>query len=107
MAWQGGQVQLEQFHMLLALNMAEWPQKGFWLATIEEMQYLIKNPSANVQYEKRDNVVFPRYKIVKAATQRHPALDHDNLMNGCLCCKNRTANISKMYFCHWNTPGVV
>ena len=48
MARQGGRVQLEQSNMCLALNMAKMATGGFSHATIEETQYLIKKPCAEV-----------------------------------------------------------
>jgi hypothetical protein len=89
MAWQGGQVQLEQSHMHLVLNMAKKATAGF---LARHTQYLIKNPYAEVQDEKKHDVMFPGYIIVKAATQRHPALVLDNLMDGCPRFQNGTAN---------------
>jgi len=52
MARQGGQVQLEQSDMHLALNMAKMAKERFLHATIEEMQQLIQKPCAEVQEEK-------------------------------------------------------
>jgi len=48
MARQGGQVQLEQSNMHLALNMGKMAKGGFSHAAIEETQYLMKNPHAKV-----------------------------------------------------------
>ena len=44
----GGQVQLEQSDMRLALNMAKMAKEGFLRAAIGEMQQLIKKPHAKV-----------------------------------------------------------
>jgi hypothetical protein len=52
MARQGGQVQLEQSNMRLALNMAKMAKEGFSRATIEEMKYRIQKPRAEVREEK-------------------------------------------------------
>jgi hypothetical protein len=41
MAKQGGQVQLEQSDMRLALNMAKMAKEGFSHAAIEDTKYLI------------------------------------------------------------------
>jgi len=41
---QGGQVQLEQSDMRLALNMAKMAKGGFLCSAIEETQFLIKRP---------------------------------------------------------------
>jgi len=56
MARQGGRVQLEQFDMCLALNMAKMAKGGFSHAAQEETQYLIKNHQAKVREEKRRGV---------------------------------------------------
>jgi len=50
-AWQGGRVQLEQSDMPLALNMARIAKQRFSRAAIEETQYLIKKPHAEVPAE--------------------------------------------------------
>jgi hypothetical protein len=52
MARQGGRVQLVQSDMRLALNMAKMAKSGFSCAAVEETQYLIQKPSAEVQEEK-------------------------------------------------------
>jgi len=48
-ATQEGRVQLEQSDMRLALNMAKMAKAGFSRAAIEETQFLIKKPRAEVQ----------------------------------------------------------
>jgi hypothetical protein len=48
MARQGGQVQLEQSNMCLALNMAKIAKGDFAHASLEETQFLIKKSCANV-----------------------------------------------------------
>jgi len=48
MARQGGRVQLEQSNMCLAFNMAKMADGGFLRAAIEETQYLIQKPRAEV-----------------------------------------------------------
>ena len=48
MARQGGQVQLEQSDMPLALNIAKMAKGGFSRAAKEETQQLIKKPCAKV-----------------------------------------------------------
>jgi len=48
MARQGGRVQLELSDMRLALNMAKMANGGFLRAAIEEKQFLIKKPRAEV-----------------------------------------------------------
>jgi len=53
MARQGGRVQLEQSDMCLALNMAKMAKEGFSRAAIEEMEYLIKKPRAEVREGKK------------------------------------------------------
>jgi hypothetical protein len=48
--------------MHLALNMAKMAKGGFSCATIEETQYLIKKPRAEVREERNWGVVFTGYK---------------------------------------------
>jgi len=91
MARQGGRVQLEQSDMCLALNMAKMATGGFSHATIEETQYLIKKPSAEVWEEKQRGVEFPRHRKVKAAIERHVAMLHQNQTDRCLRCQNGAA----------------
>jgi len=78
MARQGGRIQLEQSDMRLALNMAKMAQGGFSRAAVEETQYLIKKPHAEVREEKKVGVEFPGHNKVKAAIARHPAMLRQN-----------------------------
>jgi hypothetical protein len=48
MAMQGGRVQLEQSDMRLPLKMAKMAKGGFLRAAVEETQYLLKKPRAEV-----------------------------------------------------------
>jgi len=91
MARQGGRALLEQSNMCLALNMAKMAKEGFSRATIEEMQWLIWKPHAEVREEKKRGVVFFRHNKVKAAIDRHPAMIHQNQTDSCLPCQNGTA----------------
>ena len=91
MARQGGQVQLEQSDMRLALNMAKMAKEGVSRATIKEMKYLIQNQHAEVREEKKRGVEFPGHKTVKAVIQRHPAMLRQNQTASCLPCQNGTA----------------
>jgi len=49
MAKKGGWVQLEQSDMRLAWNMAKMAKGGLLHAAIEEMQYMIQKPHADVR----------------------------------------------------------
>jgi len=98
MARQGGRVQLEQPDMRLALNMAKMAKGGFSRAAVEEPQYLIKKPRANVQEEKKRSVELSGNNQVKAAIARHPAMLRQNQTPGCLPCLNGTANSPQT---HW------
>jgi hypothetical protein len=91
MARQGGRVQLEQSDMRLALIMAKMAKGGFSHAAVEETQYLIKTPRAEVREEKKRGVEFPGHNKVKAAIARHPAMRRQNQTPGCLRCQNGTA----------------
>jgi len=90
MARQGGQVQLEQSDIPLALNMAKMSKEGFSRAAIKERKYLIKKPRPEVREEKKRGVEFPGHKKVKAAIQKHPAMRRQNPTSGCLPCQNGT-----------------
>jgi hypothetical protein len=65
MAKQGGRVQLEQSNMRLALNMANTAKGGFPRAAIEETQYLLKKPHAEIQEEKERGVQCPGHQKVR------------------------------------------
>jgi len=91
MARQGGWVQLEQYDMRLAFNMAKTAKDGFLCAAIEETKYLIEKPRTKVREEKKRGDEFPGHKKVKAAIQRHPAMLRQNQTSSCLPCQNGTA----------------
>ena len=90
-ARQGVRVQLKQSDMGLALNKAKMAKGGFSRAAVEETQYLIKKPRAEVREEKKRGVEFPGHNKVKAAIARHPAMLRQNQTHGCLPCQNGTA----------------
>jgi hypothetical protein len=50
---------------------------------IEEMQFVITNARADVWVSKKQGVVFPTYRKVKAAIHRHPVMDFGNVMDAC------------------------
>ena len=87
MARQGGQVQLEQSNMRLALNMAKMAKGGFSRAMIEEMQQRVKKPRAEVQEEKKPGVEFPGHQKVKPPIESHLAIVYKNHTAGCLPCQ--------------------
>jgi len=78
MARQGGQVQLEQSDMCVALNMAKNAKGTLSHTRIEETQFLIKKPRAEVREEKEWGVEFPGLGNVKAAMVRHLAMFREN-----------------------------
>jgi len=92
MARQGGCVQLEQSDMRLVLNMAKMAKGEISCAMIEEKQYLVKIPYAEVWEDKKQDVKFPEHKTVKAAIERHPAMLRQNQTDVFLPCHNGTAN---------------
>jgi len=92
MARKGGRVQLEQSDMRLALNMAKTAKGGFSRTAIEEMQFLIKKPRAEVREEKKRGVESPGHKYVKAAMEWHLARLRENQMDGCLPCETGIAH---------------
>jgi len=91
MAWQEGRVQLAQSDMRLAFNIAKMAKGGLSRAAIEETQYLIKKPPAQVWEEMKSGIQFPGERKVKAAIEWHLALVYENHTDGCLLCKNGTA----------------
>jgi len=91
MARQGGQVQLEQSDLRLALNTAEMAKGGFSPAAIEESQHPIKKHRAEFQETKKWGVELSGHRKVKAAIEQHPALFDENPTDGCLRCQNGTA----------------
>jgi hypothetical protein len=91
MARQGGRVQLEQSDMRLALNMGKMAKGGFSRDVIEETQYLIDKPRAEVREVMKRDVEFPGHEKVKAAMERHPAMIPQNQSDGCPPCQNGTA----------------
>jgi hypothetical protein len=91
MARQGGQVQLEQSVMRLALNMAKMAKEGFLRAAKEETKYLIKKPRCEAREERKRGAEIDGHKTVMAAIQRHPALLCQIHTSGGLTCQNGTA----------------
>jgi len=91
MARQGGQVQLEQSDMRLALNMAKMAKEEFSHTVIKETQKLIKTPVAQVREEKKRDVVFPGHNKVNSAIETNPAMVQENQTDGCLPCQNGPA----------------
>jgi len=59
MGRQGGQVQLAQSDMCLAMNMGKMAKGGFSRATIEVTEQLLKKPRAEVREGMRRGVGFP------------------------------------------------
>jgi len=91
MARQGGQVQLEQSDMRLAFNMAKMAKGGFLHAALEEMQFVIKKPRADVRGENKCGVEFLGNVPVKDAMGRNPAMLREYQTDCCLSCQNGTA----------------
>jgi hypothetical protein len=74
MATQGGRVQLKQFDMCLALNMAKMAKEAFSCAPIQKRKYLILNPCSKAPEEKAWGVQCPGHKKVNTAIQRQLAM---------------------------------
>jgi len=94
-ARQGGQVQLEQSNMRLALNMAKMSNGRFSRAAIEDTQQLINKPRAEVREEKKWGVECPCHNMVKAAIERDLAMVRENQTDGSLSCQNGTTKIQR------------
>ena len=95
MARQGGQEQLEQSDMCLALKMGKMAKGGFSRGAREETQQLIEKPRAEVREENKRGVEFPRHQKVKAAMERQLAMVYKNHTAGCLPCQNDTETIRR------------
>ena len=70
--------------MRVALIKAKMAKGGFSCTAVEETQYLIKKPRAEVRDEKKLGVEFPGHNKVKAAIATHPAMLRQNQMPRCL-----------------------
>ena len=88
---QGSRVQLKSSKMHLALNMAKMATRGYSHTPIQQMQYLMKKPHAEVREERKLSVEFPEHTNVKAAIEWHPAIVHEYQTDGCLLYQNGTA----------------
>ena len=99
---QGDCVQLEQSNMHLALSMVKMAKGGISCTGMEEMQYCIKMPCAEVHEENNQGVEIPWHRNVKAAMERHPATVRENLIDGGLPCLNGTAQNPQT---HWRRKG--
>jgi len=95
-------VQLEQSDMCLALNIAKMAKGGLSRATVQEMQFPIKKPRAEVREEKKWGVEFPGHNNVKTAMERHPAMLWEDQTDGSLPCQNGTAQNPQT---HWRHKG--
>jgi len=88
--------------MHLALNMAKFAKGGFSHPVVEETQYPIKKPQAEVREEKKRGAELPAHVKVKAAIARHPATLRQNQMPGCLLCQHGSAKNPQMC---WRSKG--
>jgi hypothetical protein len=88
-------VQLEQFDIHLALNMAKMPRGGYLHAAIEEMQKQNMKTHAKVDTVKKWGVVILVYTKVKTAIERHPAMVRENQIHSYLPCQSDTAIIPR------------
>jgi hypothetical protein len=78
MARQAGRVQLEQSNMRLALHMAEMAKGRCSQAAVEEPEYLINNPRAEVQEVMKQGSEVPGHREVNAAVVRHLTMHWHN-----------------------------
>jgi len=69
MTRQGGQTQLEQSDMWLALDIDKMAKGGFLRAAIEETQCLFEKPHAELSYKMMRGVLFPGHTGLKAAME--------------------------------------
>jgi len=89
--------------MCLALNMAKMAKGRFSCAAIQETQYRIKKPHAEVRKENKRGVEFLGHKRVKAAIERPPAMVHQNHTDRFLLCQNGTAKNPRACLRHKGT----
>jgi hypothetical protein len=68
--------------------MGKMTNRGFSRGTIEEIHQHINTPRAEVREQQKLCVVFPRYKKVKVAIERHPEIIGENQTDGYLLCQN-------------------
>jgi len=92
MVRQGGQIQLEQSEMRLALNMGKKAKGGFSQATIEETHYLMWSPCAEVPKERKQGVLCRENRHVKAVLETHLDMVSENHTDGYLPWYIGTAN---------------
>jgi len=91
MAWQGGRVQQEHSNIRPALYVAKFAEEGFSCPAIEDTQYLIKKPRAEVWDEEKQGVEFPGLQKVKAAIEIHLAMLRQSHTDSCLPGQHSTA----------------
>jgi len=103
MTRQGGRVQIKQSDMRLALNMGKMAKVRFSRSALEETQYLIKKPPAEVREGKKGGVKFPGHKKVMAGMERHRAMICQNHKDGCLPCQNGTSRNPQTRWRHKDT----
>jgi len=71
--------------------MAKLAKGGFSRTAIEQMQFLIKQPRAEVWEEKKRGAEFPGHKNVKVAMERHLAMLRQNHTAGWLPCQHHNS----------------
>ena len=77
--------------MRLAWSMANMAKGGCLHATVEETQFLVKKPQAEVQREEKRRVEFPGHTDVKAGMKIQQAMHWEKQTYGCLLCQYDTA----------------
>jgi hypothetical protein len=70
----GSRVQFTQSDMYHALNVSQMSKGWFSRAAIDETQYRIKKPRAEVRHDKKWGVDFPAHEKVYAEMERHQAM---------------------------------
>jgi len=91
MAKQGGWVQLELSNMHLAYKKAEIAKEGFSCATMEEMQYQIKQLCSKLQEQEKRSIEFSGHQMVNGTMERLLAMVRENQTNSCIPCQYGTA----------------
>jgi len=101
-ARQGCRVQLKQSDMCPVLNMAKMTNGGILRAAVEEMQYVIKKPHAEVRTKNTRGIEFTGHIRLKAAIVRQPAMVCQIQTDGFFPCQHGGA---KNPLIHWRCKG--
>jgi hypothetical protein len=89
--------------MHLAMNMGYMAKEGFFCAALEETQWIIKRPCAEVREEMKLIVQFHGDIKVNAAPERHPAMVYNTQPDAWLPYHNGTGKNTQTSWRHRDT----